>query len=122
MGAQNGGQRPGLRRSSAPVKTHTCSETGWGDAIPDRLWDAGRVRETPGPPSDAAGPSAGHLSDLSCSLQSRLKRPYLHCRADAVVLLGLSAPGGGNICQIRHCPLFHGVRASGMRATAGVKQ
>ena len=69
-------------------------------------------------------------SDLSCFVyRGRLTRPYLHCRADSVARLWLSAHGGRNVCSLcplplSCCPLFHGVgvRVSGMRATAAVKQ
>ena len=51
-----------------------------------------RVRETRGPPSDAAGRSADisvvflvpHATASVCFYRGRLKRPHLHCRADAV--------------------------------------
>jgi len=46
-----------------------------------------RVRETPGPPLDMAG----RISVVFLvPYRGRLKRPHLHCWADAVAELGLS--------------------------------
>jgi len=67
--------------SGAPVKTQTCSTMGGCDR-----------RSAPGLPSDAAGRSANisvvflvpHAAASVCFYRGKLKRPHLHCRADAV--------------------------------------
>ena len=68
MGAQNGGQRPGLQRRGTPVKTQAWSATG------GRVhWPAPRhrVRETPGPPSDAARRSAESQCSFLFPIEAR---------------------------------------------------
>jgi len=83
MGARNDGQRPGLQRRGAPVKTQTCS-AGYGRQARRRM------RPDDLPTSRAVGTfdvcsNAAVDSDLSCFLYTgRLKRPYLHCRANSV--------------------------------------
>jgi len=66
------------------VPWHTCRNTGWER---DRRLAPGYGKST-GPLWDAARQSADIAavnSDLSCFLyRGRLKRPHLHCQADAV--------------------------------------
>jgi len=68
MGAQNGGQLPGLWRRDARAKTQAGNVTGGRDS---RL-------------SDTAGRLANISVVVLVSYTGRLKRPHLHCRADAV--------------------------------------
>ena len=99
MGMQNGGQRPGLWRCGAPVKTQMWNAMGTRPPTgPGRL-STGDHR----PAFGAAGRSAGISVVFLISYGGRLKRSHLHCRADALALLGLSVLGGRDIC--RCCPL-----------------
>ena len=125
MGMQNGGQRLGLQRCGTRVKTQTRNATGRRDSrlapgygrpqAPHQTWLEDRL--------------TSHLSGLSCFL-------YKQTEVAAFALPGRCSGVTGVISarqqmflaplspttQIYHRPLFRGVRASGMRATAAVKQ
>jgi len=79
MAMQNGGQQPGLRRCGARVETQA------GKAIADRPPGTGDHR-----------PTIGRSADISVifhvSYIGRLKRPLLHCWADAERNFGYQRP------------------------------
>ena len=79
MGAQNGGQLPGLWRRDARAKTQAGNVTGGRDSRLDAKYG-----KSTGPLSDTAGRLANISVVVLVSYTGRLKRPHLHCRADAV--------------------------------------
>jgi len=89
---RNGGQRPGLRRRGTRVETHAGNVMGGGDRRLGygRPQTRRRTRLEDRPTLRAVVTfdvccNAAVNCDLSCFLyRVRLKRPYLHCRADAV--------------------------------------
>jgi len=74
IGAQNGGQWPCLRRHGARVETQAGNAVGGGRDC--RLAPGRRVWEIHRP--------AVRCGWTIVSYRGRLKRPHLHCRADAV--------------------------------------
>jgi len=87
------------RRAAARSLAHVS--TGWEHNGGTRSPTGTRKRESTGAPSDTAGRSADLSVIFLVSYRDRLKRPHLHCRANAV----LSAPGGRNICGRCTLPL-----------------
>jgi len=77
MGAQNGGQLPGLWRRDARAKTQAGNVTGGRDSRLDAKYG-----KSTGPLSD----TVGRLANISVVVlvSYTVKRPHLHCRADAV--------------------------------------
>ena len=80
-------KRRAAARSLAPWRTcHNADMERDGDGRRDRQpAPRRRVRETPGPLSDAAGRSANISVIFLVSYRGRLKWPHLHCWAEAVV-------------------------------------
>jgi len=100
---------------------HTCRNTGWDCDGGTRSLTGPWARETPGPPLDTAGRSADISVVFLFSYRGRLKWSHLHCQPDAVASgwqctrRHKHLPTLPPITQIRHCPLFRSVHASGMR-------
>jgi len=96
-----------------------------GDAIADQMPGMGDPR----PAVRRGRMISRHLSARSCSLQRQTEVAAfaLPGRCSGVTRVistrqQMFLPPLSPTIQICHCPLFRGVRASGMRATAAVKQ